>query len=92
LNEGKKAGLTYFRDKNGFEVDFIADWKHSCAIEVKSESFSENKLSANVKKYVGMRGDGTTGTVFYLGDFSCSIAGVEYVSWRDWGDFYNKFA
>ncbi len=92
FNEGKKAGLTYFRDKNGFEVDFIADWKHSCAIEVKSESFSENKLSANVKKYVGMRGDGTTGTVFYLGDFSCSIAGVEYVSWRDWGDFYNKFA
>ena len=39
-----------------------------------------------------MRGDGTTGTVFYLDDFSCSIAGVEYVSWRDWGDFYNKFA
>ena len=37
FNEGKKAELTYFRDKNGFEVDFIADWKHTCAIEIKCE-------------------------------------------------------
>ena len=26
-NTGKKANLTFYRDKNGFEVDTIADWK-----------------------------------------------------------------
>ena len=92
FNEGKKAELTYFRDKNGFEVDFIADWKHTCAIEIKSESYSENKLSSNVRKYLEMRGEETSGAVFYLGDISCNIAGVDYVSWRDWGKFYTKFA
>ena len=92
FNEGKKAELTYFRDKNGFEVDFIADWKQIYAIEIKSESYSENKLSSNVRKYLEMRGEETSGAVFYLGDISCNIAGVDYVSWRDWGKFYAKFA
>ena len=32
LNQGKKANLTFFRDDRGFEVDTIADWKHTFAI------------------------------------------------------------
>lgn len=44
-----------FRDKNGFEVNFIADWKHSCAIEVKSESFSENCIFAHHNEFLESR-------------------------------------
>ena len=77
--------LTFFRDRNGFEIDAIADWKHTFAIEVKSNSSAEKKLSANVRKYVDLRGDGAQAKVFYLGDLSCEINGVSYVSWKDWG-------
>ena len=84
-NEGKKPSLTFFRDKNGFEVDTIADWKHTFAIEVKSNSETEKKMSVNVKKYTDLRGENSKGMVYYLGDLTCNINGVQYVSWKDWG-------
>lgn len=84
-NMAKKVNLTYYRDKNGFEVDMIADWKHTLAIEVKSNSNTERKLSSNVRQYVKMRQDGTKGQIFYLEDLTCEIDGVKYVSWKDWG-------
>ena len=86
FNSGKKPNLTFFRDKNGFEVDTIADWKHTFAIEVKSGGETEKKLSANVRKYIELRADGAKGMVYYLGDLTCDINGVRYVSWKDWGE------
>ena len=71
--------------KNGFEVDMIADWKHSFAIEVKSKSDSEKKLSGNVRNYVKLRHDNTKGYVYYLGDVTSCINDVQYVAWKDWG-------
>ena len=71
--------------KNGFEVDAIADWKKSYAIEVKSSSDPEKKMSSSIRKYVNLRSDGTNGQVYYLGDLTCEVDGVKYVSWRDWG-------
>ena len=85
FNAGKKANLTYFRDKNGFEVDTIADWKHTFAIEVKSSSDTEKKMSSNIRKYIELRSDGSKGQVFYLGDLTCDVNGIRYVSWKDWG-------
>ena len=85
LNAGRKSNLTYFRDKNGFEVDVIADWKHTFAIEVKSNASSESKLSSNVRKYIELRHDKPEGVVFYMGDISFDVNGIKYVSWKDWG-------
>ena len=85
FNAGKKANLTYFRDKNGFEVDTIADWKHTFAIEVKSSGDTEKKMSSNIRRYIELRSDGSRGQVFYLGDLTCDVNGVRYVSWKDWG-------
>ena len=84
-NIARKPNLSYFRDKTGFEVDMIADWKHTFAIEIKSRSGAEKDLSPNVRRYAEMRQDGTKAQVFYLGDLSCEINGVRYVSWKDWG-------
>ena len=84
-NDAKKANLTYYRDKNGFEVDIITDWKKNFAIEVKSKSDVEKKLSSSVKTYVGLRSDSVQGSVFYLGDISCEINGIKYIPWNEWG-------
>ena len=84
-NIGKKPELSFFRDSKGFEVDTIADWKHTYAIEIKSDSDTEQKLSANTRKYVSLRADTKCqGAVFYLGDITCTINGIQYVSWHDW--------
>ena len=91
LNQGKKANLTFFRDDRGFEVDTIADWKHTFAIEIKSTIEAAQNLSKNTRDYLALRGnDGCRGAVFYLGDLTLSINGIDYVSWKDWGNYAMK--
>ena len=86
LNQGKQPNLTYYRDLKGFEVDTIADWKHTFAIEIKSTIEAEQNLSKNTRDYLALRGDDDSrGAVFYLGDLTCTINGIDYVSWKDWG-------
>ena len=88
MNQGKKPNLSFFRDSKGFEVDTIADWKHTFAIEIKSANAPEAKLSANTKKYLELRkDDNARNAVFYLGDVSMTINGTSYVAWKDWGGF-----
>lgn len=87
-NLGKKPNLSYFRDTRGFEIDTIADWNHTFAIEIKSSSETEKKLSANTRKYLSLRNDeNAKGVIFYLGDITCKINDITYVNWKDWGDF-----
>ncbi|MBQ3923691.1 MAG: ATP-binding protein [Spirochaetales bacterium] len=86
MNQGKQSNLTFFRDSNGFEVDTIADWKHTFAIEIKSNSDTEAKLSANTKKYLALRQDeNARNAVLYLGDTTMNINGTIYIGWQDWG-------
>nr|WP_315103386.1 ATP-binding protein [uncultured Catonella sp.] len=88
LNQAKKPNLTFFRDNRGFEVDTIADWDNTFAIEIKSSISPEPKLSANTKKYLELLDDETAkNVVFYLSDISMNIGGTSYVSWRDWEDY-----
>ena len=90
-NLAKKPNLSFYRDLKGFEVDTIADWDHSFAIEIKSSSETEQKLSANTRKYLTLRNDeNAKGAIFYLGDISCNVNGISYVSWKDWGSFIQK--
>lgn len=88
FNQGRKPNLTFYRDKNGFEVDTIADWSHTFAIEIKSANAPESKLSANTRKYLELRNDeNAKNAVFYLGDLNMTINGTEYVSWKNWSTF-----
>lgn len=88
FNQGRKPNLTFYRDKNGFEVDTIADWSHTFAIEIKSANAPESKLSANTRKYLELRNDeNARNAVFYLGDLNMTINGTEYVSWKNWSTF-----
>lgn len=85
FNQGKRPNLSYYRDKNGFEIDAIANWKNTLAIEIKSNSDTEKKFSANVRSYIKSRGDDIQGQVFYLGDLTSEINGIKYIGWKDWG-------
>lgn len=88
MNQGKKANLTFFRDNKGFEVDTIADWNRTFAIEIKSSGEPEAKLSVNTKKYLDLLNDETAkNVVFYLSDVSMNINDTLYVGWRDWENF-----
>jgi hypothetical protein len=88
MNEGRKPNLTFFRDNHGFEVDTIADWKHTFAIEIKSANETEKKLSANTRKYLELRKDHEAqSAVFYLGDVTMTVNDTSYISWKDWGTF-----
>ena len=67
---------------------WIANWNHTFAIEIKSSIETEEKLSANTKKYLNLRNDkNCKGAIFYLGNISLTVNGIKYVSWRDWGNF-----
>ena len=63
LNKGKMPNLSFFRDQYGFEVDLIADWKHTYAIEMKNKNEAEK--------------DGTKAKVYYLGDDSINTDDVQ---------------
>jgi len=85
FNQGRRGDISYFRDLGGFEVDTIADWNHTYAIEIKSDGNPERKYGANTRKYIELRNDeDVQGAVFYLGDISCTVDGIRYVSWKDW--------
>ena len=83
-NLGKSSNVYYFRDKKGFEIDAIADWENTYAIEIKSSIYAEKKLSSSIIKYINIRSDETKGVVFYLGNESIKINDIMYMSWKDW--------
>lgn len=90
-NIAKKAKITYFRDQKGFEVDIIADWKKTFALEIKSSADTEAIMSSNLRKYLKMRQETQTkGSILYLGDISATINNIDYVSWKDWGSFFSS--
>lgn len=89
MNLGKKANLTYYRTSKGeIEVDMIADWRHTFAVEIKSSTDPETGKASKVRKYAAERGtEDVRSAVFYLGDMSMKVGQTQFVSWRDWGDF-----
>ena len=88
LNQGKPPNLTFFRDNRGFEIDTVADWKHTFAIEIKSANAPASNLSANTRKYLALRKDSNAkSAVFYLGSERMDISGTAYVPWTEWGEF-----
>lgn len=86
LNDGQTPNIFYYRDKKGFEIDIIAEWQKTHAIEIKSTTTSEKKLSANVRKYLTLRADNCQGIVYYLGDLSCTINDINYIGWQHWSE------
>ena len=70
------------------EVDMIADWRHTFAVEIKSSTDPETGKASKARKYAAKHGtEDVHSAVFYLGDLSMKVGETQFVSWRDWGDF-----
>lgn len=88
FNQGLKSNLTFYRDKSGLEVDTIADWKHTFAIEIKSANAPESRLSSNIRKYAELRAiPNIRKAVLYTGDLNMTINGTDYIGWKSWTDY-----
>lgn len=93
FHQGKRANLTFYRNKNGYEVDLIANWAHDFAIEIKSDSPQLQKAGNHLKEYPEKMGKAQTQlAIFHLGDFYGTIDGVQYVPWKYWDGFGRKDA
>lgn len=57
-------------------------------MEIKSSTDPETGKGSKVRKYAAERGtEDVRSEVFYLGDLSMEVGQMQFVSWRDWGDF-----
>lgn len=90
-NTGKNTDISYYRDVKKKEIDVILNWKKTKAIEIKSDSISKNNYTKEISDYVQKReNDNVEGAIFYLGDISCKINNIDYVSWKDWTSYLNN--
>lgn len=88
LNIGKKPNLTFYRDSGGLEVDTIADWGKTFAIEIKTSGSPDEKLSRGLEKYATLLDDeNVEKAVFYLGDISMKIKNILYISWKELSEY-----
>lgn len=78
--------LTYFRDKNGFEVGLVAGKKCTDVIEITSSTLAEKEQTADIRHYIKQRSDRTKAYVYYLGDSTCDMNGVRFTFWKEWGN------
>jgi len=91
FNQGRPPELSFYRDKNGLEVDAIAQWNTRIAIEVKSSTSPNADFKKNLVKFVTLDEKTTYETkVFYLGDRLFTIHGTDYVPWQKWAKGTNE--
>ncbi len=91
LNQGRPPELSFYRDKDGLEVDAIAQWDVTFAIEVKSSTSPNTAFQKNLKKFVTLDKKTKYETkVFYLGDRLFTIDGTDYVPWQKWTKHKNE--
>lgn len=87
-NKGKKENLTYFRDKYGFEVDIIANWKKKIIFEVKGSSTFKMQDSHSLIKYKELSKEDEEGVLLYLGDMYFESNGIKYIPFSMWDEFF----
>lgn len=87
LNRGVPPPIHFWRDSNGNEVDLIVEAGNSLMpIEIKSGQTVNRDFFNGLKRWAELAGDQAgTPTLVYGGEESYSHAGVEVVSWKNFG-------
>lgn len=84
FNRGELANLSFYRDKNGFEVDVIAEWHKLLALEIKSSISPSGDLTKGVRRYLNLSEEQVFGAVLYFGENTITANNVTYIGYRDW--------
>lgn len=92
FNQGQLADLSFYRDRNGFEVDVIAEWKKLLVMEIKSSISPSGDLAKGVKRYLELISDkDASGAVFYFGNDTITTNNVTYVAYKEWYKYLCSF-
>jgi predicted AAA+ superfamily ATPase len=89
-NSGKEAGLYYFRDQKGFEIDLILnEGRNIIPIEIKAARTYNVSLADNIRKFLSLSRSVKGSAVIYAGKEKGKINNVNFVNFRHLGDFLN---
>lgn len=83
-NMGKDAGLYFFRDSNGMEIDLLQSANRQLyPIEIKAARTYNSDFAVNIKKFVTLNDKTADGSIIYSGDNTQNIGDVQLLNFVD---------
>ena len=90
FNQGEKAPLYFWRDKSGYEIDFLIEQKHLKIIEVKAgQTFSSGFLK-NINYFSKIKPSNTKNYLIYTGKNQQIRNKTQVLSWLEINKILNK--
>lgn len=85
-NAGKDAGLYFFRDSNGMEIDLLQSAERKLyPMEIKAARTYNSDFAANIKKFRQLNDKTSGGSVIYSGENNQKIGEVQLLNFTATG-------
>lgn len=86
-NAGKDAGLYFFRDSNGLEIDLLQSANRKLyPMEIKAARTYNSDFAINIKKFERLNDKTAGGSVIYSGDNVQKIGNIQLLNFVDTAD------
>lgn len=86
-NAGKDAGLYFFRDSNGLEIDLLQSANRKLyPMEIKAARTYNSDFAVNIKKFEKLNDKTAGGSVIYSGDNVQKIGDIQLLNFMDTAD------
>lgn len=86
-NAGKDAGLYFFRDSNGLEIDLLQSANRKLyPMEIKAARTYNSDFAVNIKKFERLNDKTAGGSVIYSGDNVQKIGNIQLLNFVDTAD------
>lgn len=83
-NAGKDAGLYFFRDSNGLEIDLLQSANRKLyPMEIKAARTYNSDFAANIRKFEKLNDKTAGGSVIYSGDNVQKIGDIQLLNFMD---------
>jgi predicted AAA+ superfamily ATPase len=93
MNAGEEAGLYYFRDQRGLEVDLLLSRaRRLLPIEIKSGMTYDASFAKSLTAFCGFAPAATSPVVIYGGERKADTGGVRFRSFRDTWKIISDFS
>lgn len=86
-NAGKDAGLYFFRDSNGLEIDLLQSANRKLyPMEIKAARTYNSDFAVNIRKFERLNDKTAGGSVIYSGDNMQKIGNIQLLNFVDTAD------
>ena len=83
-NAGKDAGLYFFRDSNGLEIDLLQSANRKLyPMEIKAARTYNSDFAVNIRKFEKLNDKTAGGSVIYSGDNVQKIGDIQLLNFMD---------